>query len=36
MSDDERQEAAMMLREMLARLSMESVAVLSPVHLADA
>jgi hypothetical protein len=36
MSDDERQEAAVLLREMLARLSMERVAGLSPVHLTDA
>ncbi|MCK1713062.1 adenylate/guanylate cyclase domain-containing protein [Bradyrhizobium sp. 143] len=33
MSDDERQEAALLLREMLARLSIDSVAVLSPVPL---
>jgi adenylate cyclase len=36
MSDDERQEAAVLLREMLARLSMESVAGLPPVRLTEA
>ena len=33
MSDDERQEAALLLREMLARLSIDTVAALSPVRL---
>jgi hypothetical protein len=36
MSDDERQEATVLLREMLARLSMESVAGLPPVRLTEA
>lgn len=33
MSDDERQEATLLLREMLARLSVDKVSVLSPVRL---
>jgi hypothetical protein len=36
MSEDERQEAALLLREMLARLSIESVVGPPPVRLAEA